>query len=565
MKKLFYLFVASFISAAIVRWAVNKKFRAFGCAPDLASLDLDDSANVIPLLDGWGKYRMPVTVTNDSAGIYFQQGINMYYGFHIIEALASFGKATKFDENFAMGYWGKALSYGPNINDIGYSASPEALAAIKKAKDLSGNCTAVEKALIAAMQVRYSPDTAQKREYLNQRYADAMKKVHSDFPNSADAAALYADALMVQHPWDLYDRNYKPKPWTPEIVRVLEQLVKEFPGNPGASHYYIHAIEGSANPEKGLAVANRLGSMMPGLAHLVHMPSHIYIRSGYYKRGTDVNADAVKNYYSYQAKYSPVINNAFIYLVHNVHMQATCANMDARYAEALRLSNDTRHSFDSTWSDAGGYFGVYSQYLYMTPHFTQIRFGKWDDILDAPAIPASRIYANAIWHYARGLAYARKHQFENANIELQKMQDSIASPQLKESPSTFNPGIAAIDVAGKILEGVIAEERNELAQSVSLLKEAVDKEDGMFYNEPKDWVHPVRQYLGNVLLKAKKYGEAEKVYREDLKINPNNAWSLTGLTKALAKQGKKHEALKVQRQKEKALARSDVQITGSVF
>jgi hypothetical protein len=153
------------------------------------------------------------------------------------------------------------------------------------------------------MEVRYSSDTTQTREHLNQLYADAMKKVHNDFPRSADAAALYADALMVQHPWDLYDRYYHPKPWTPEIVSVLESLVKEFPENPGANHYYIHAVEGSAHPEKALEVANRLGSMMPKVAHLVHMPSHIYIRTGYYDKGVQSNVNALNGYYEYLSKF----------------------------------------------------------------------------------------------------------------------------------------------------------------------------------------------------------------------------------------------------------------------
>ncbi len=289
-----------------------KKQYALGCSPNLSAINFNDSANIIPLLEGWGKHRMPVTVTNDSAGIYFQQGINMYYGFHIIEALASFEKAVQFDKGFAMGHWGRALAYGPNINDFGYAASPEALDAVQKAIEMSGNCTPVEKALIIAMQTRYSADTTQSREYLNQQYADAMKKVHDSFPQSADAAALYADALMVQHPWDLYDRHYKPRPWTPQIVRVLEQLTEQFPDHPGAGHYYIHAIEGSEHPERGLTVANRLGEMMPGLAHLVHMPSHIYIRSGYYNKGVEVNEKAVKGYYQYLSQYPPVVNNAFI-------------------------------------------------------------------------------------------------------------------------------------------------------------------------------------------------------------------------------------------------------------
>lgn len=188
----------------------KEQFYLIGCSPDLNFFNPADSTNNIPLLQGWGDYRMPVTATNDSSKIYFEQGINMYYGFHIIEALASFSKSTKFDNNFAMGYWGMALAYGPNINDNGYSASAEALVAMQKAKDLSSNCTDVEKRLIAAMQVRYSADTTQTREHLNQLYADEMKKIYTGFPESADAATLYVDALMVQHPWDLYYKNYQP-------------------------------------------------------------------------------------------------------------------------------------------------------------------------------------------------------------------------------------------------------------------------------------------------------------------------------------------------------------------
>lgn len=220
-----------------------KKQFAFSCTPKLEDIDFEDSSNAIPLLQGWGNYRMPVTTSNDSAHIYFEQGINMYYGFHIIEALASFEKATRFDSSFAMGYWGKALSHGPNINDFGYSASPDALTAMQKAKEFDENCTPVEKGLIAAMQLRYSPDTTQTREHLNQLYADAMKGAHQQFPQSEDIACLYADALMVQHPWDFYDATGKAKSWTPEIVNTLEAILKKNPKHPGAAHYYLHAIE----------------------------------------------------------------------------------------------------------------------------------------------------------------------------------------------------------------------------------------------------------------------------------------------------------------------------------
>lgn len=542
-----------------------KKQASTGCAPNLASIDFSDPANTIPLLDGWGNYKMPVTVSNDSANIFFQQGINMYYSFHIIESLASFERAIQFDENFAMGYWGKALAYGPNINDVGYAASPEALAAVQKAKEKCGNCTPVEKALIAAMDVRYSSDSTQTREHLNQLYADAMKKVHGDFPNSADAAALYADALMVQHPWDLYDRYYNPKPWTPEIVRVLESLVKEFPDNPGANHYYIHAVEGSAHPEQGLEVANRLGLMMPNVAHLVHMPSHIYIRAGYYDKGVQSNINAVKGYNGYRSKFAAAEGASFLYLVHNLHLETVCAQMDARYTEALRLSFESRNSFDSSWMDDRGYFGMYSQYVYSTPLLTQIRFGQWDDIMNAPPIPVTKTYANAIWHFARGMAQARKHNLTEAATELSHVKDSAQSTQLQESPPAFNPGITAINLAEKLLQGIIAEENGDYTAAITILKEAINMEDVMLYNEPRDWVIPVRQYLGNTLIKAKQYAEAEKVYKEDLRVNPNNAWALTGLQNVYMLQNKTTESAKNKTELSKALARSDIKLEASVF
>ncbi|CAN5526136.1 hypothetical protein BH10BAC2_BH10BAC2_25280 [soil metagenome] len=542
-----------------------KKMLAFGCSPNLAAIDFTDTSNVIPLLDGWGDYRMPVTVTNDSAKIYFEQGINMYYGFHVIESLASFEKATQFDNNFAMAYWGKALAYGPNINDLGYAASPDALAAMQKAKALYDNCTPVEKGLIDAMQVRYTTDTLQSRELLDQYYADAMKAVYQKFPESEDAAVLYTDALMVQHPWDFYDHDGKAKSWTPEIVNTLEAILKINPKHPGAAHYYIHAIEASDHPEKGIAVAKELPSLMPGVAHLVHMPSHIYIRAGYYNEGVLVNEVAVKSYNNYVGKYAPAVNGSFLYLVHNLHMQAACANMDGRFADALKVSNDCSNSFDSSVLDIGGYFGAYAQYVYMTPIFTMIRFGKWDDILKARAIPERQVYANLIWHYARGLAFARKQETDRAVSELSLMRKMMNDPQMLEHPVAFNPAIAGAGVAEKILEGIIAEEDGDLDRAIELLTLAMTKEDDMLYNEPKDWLHPVKQYLGATFTKARKYRDAEKVFRKDLQQNPNNGWSLTGLATVMLLQSRTKESILLQQEAKKAFERADVKITAAVY
>jgi len=299
MKKLLPLLIAALVTAAFIsaglpsrtssKEAIQKtlwykKQYTLSCSPNLTLIDVDDSANVIPLLSGWGDYRMPVSETNDSARTYFEQGINMYYAFHIIEALASFEKAVQFDSSFAMGYWGKALAYGPNINDYGYAASPDALVAVAKANASKNNCTPIEQALIEAITVRYSADTTQAREHLNQLYADAMQKVYRQNTNNPDVGALYADALMLLHPWDFYNKAGKAKTWTPEIVQTLESILKTTPNHPGAAHYYIHAVEASDHPERALTAADKLPLLMPGVSHVVHMPAHIYIRTGNYKK-----------------------------------------------------------------------------------------------------------------------------------------------------------------------------------------------------------------------------------------------------------------------------------------
>ena len=246
-------------------------------------------------------------------------------------------------------------------------------------------------------------------------------------------------------------------------------------------------------------------------------------------------------------------------------MQATCANMDGQYKQSQKISEDCRSSFDSSFMQAPGYLGMYIQYIYMTPYLTMIRFGKWDSILNSNPIPDAYVYANLLWHYGRGMAYARKHNFDKANAELTALRASMNNPQLQDHPDAFNPGIAGAGVAEKLLEGIIAEEMNNLPGAIAILIDARESEDNMLYNEPKDWVHPVRQYLGNVYLKAGNYKLAEQAYREDLKINPHNGWSLTGLATALNKQGKKTEAATTQALAAKAFERSDIKIITSVF
>ncbi|WP_336514625.1 hypothetical protein [Pollutibacter soli] len=541
----FFLFIPdnrnqSFTDADPLFRIQKKKLQALKCYPDLTQDNLlpEDAMSMIPLPD-WGKHQWKISTKSDSAQFYFNQGVTMYYSFHIIEALASFKKARTIDSTSAMCWWGEALSYGPNINDVEYAAAPDALFAAQKASVLSTAASAREKGLINAMMVRYTNDTSVSRADLNNRYLNSMKSLYKQFPNDAEVGTLYADAIMLVHPWDLYDDQSLPKPWTPELTGVLEKMIKLNPNHPGANHYYIHAVEASLNPEKANHSATVLPRITPKVSHTVHMPSHIYIRTGDFEKGMQVNIAANKSYSEYLGLMPEVVNNAFLYQLHNVHMQANCAMMFGDAQLSAETAAGCRSDIPVEYLSWDAPFGEYIQYMYMTPAFDLIRYGKWNDILQMAEIPDSLAYAKIIFHFSRGTAFARQQQTLSAKQELTKMQQILENtPKLKIKMGAFNSAYDAGKVAENMLSGFIAESENQYMKAAELLTMAVDSETKLVYNEPRDWILPARAYLGNVLLKDKKFADAERVFRKDLVIHPGNGWSTIGLSKALEGQGK---------------------------
>lgn len=549
----------------ISRNEVYKKKSIVQCSPDWNYLNSDSLAKSIQILQGWGNYQWNITSKSDSARLYFQQGINMYYSFHIIEAMASFKKAEQFDNSNPMIYWAQALAYGPNINDFAYAASMDAFAAAQKAATLSANCSAKEKALIKAMTVRYSTDSTVSRTYLNQLYTDEMQNCYTKFPVDADIAALYADAIMIQHPWEYWKHNGEAQPWTPLLLAVLENALQHSPQHPGANHYYIHSVEASGNPQRALPSANRLSSLMPSVSHMVHMPSHIYIRSGLYNEGVKVNEMSLKGYQDYLSVYPDVVNNAPLYLIHNLHMLTTCAMMGRGYAYTAKSADDCRASFDSSFMSLPAPFGGFIQYVYMTPMLNNIRFGKWEAVLQAPEIDINYVYANLLHHWAKGIALARTNKIVAAKQALLRVKENMNKPDMLVVMQPFNAPVAAATVAQKILEGIIAEQENDLPNAIRLFTEAVTAEDALVYNEPKDWLIPARHYLGAALLKSNDYLKAADVFKGDLKESPNNHWSLKGLYESLQKQRKFAEAKLVKNLLDKSISPKEMKELTVVF
>ena len=523
-----------FTNTEIAYDAASVKVKAsVSCTPDRASIArILTEGEEINLLPGSGSYVWKIKTASDSAQMYFNQGINMYYGFHIIEAIASFKKAAKFDETNPMIRWAEALAYGPNINDVGYTASPEALTATNKAVELSAAANETEKALIDAMKVRYSNDTTKTRAGLNQDYVDAMKKVADQFPGNVDVLALYADAMMLQHPWDLWLPDGTPKPWQPAIQAVLEKVIKADSMHPGANHYYIHVVEASPFPEKALHSADVLGKITPGLSHLVHMPSHIYLRTGEFDRGVTNNLEAVGTYKKYSTLFPPSNGNVFIYYWHNLHMLANCAMLSGRYNEAIKAADELRSQFDSATLALPTPLGSLVHYIYMTPLMVNVRFEKWDEILAMQKPDEKYIYGNVLYHFGRGMALAGKNNFAAAKKEASMVGELMKEESLKIPMSPFSSASDGAQVAYGMLNGFIALKQKDNKKAIENFEKAAKHEWEMVYNEPRDWLLNPYQYLGTAYIADKKYKKAEEAFKKDLTRNAKNVWSLNGLEKA---------------------------------
>lgn len=523
---------------------VYKNRMAIGCSPDWNILDADSLGNAMKPLPGWGNYRWDIKTSSDSARFYFNQGINMYYAFHIIESLASFKKAATFDSANAMIYWAQALAYGPNINDFAYAATPDALLVTQKAMRFSVNNNAKEKALIQAMSVRYNADSTIARSDLNELYAAAMLKVWKQFEQDPDISALYADARMLQHPWEYWKNNGEAQPWTPEILSVIENALKIAPQHPGLNHYNIHMREASPDPARALASAQRLETMMPDVSHMVHMPSHIYIRTGRYQTGINVNDMSIHGYNKYLALYPDVVNNIPLYVIHNLHMKAACAMLMPGYSKALEAAEQCAASFDTSFLSMAQPVGNFIQYVYVTPLITKVQYAKWNELLSMPDYPGRFAFAYAFSKWSKGLAYAATGKTEEAKKELAALRTAMKHPDLAVLNYPFNKPVDQMVVGERMLSGFIAQQENKISDAIGLLKEAITAEDNLIYQEPRDWLNPSRLFLANIYIRGSKPAEAEKILKEELVINPHNYHALSKLRGIYSNQKSKAAELK---------------------
>lgn len=529
-----------------------------------AGVQWNFSEGKAPLLEGMEIIDFPVTTSDTLAQRYFNQGLLLAYAFNHAEAERSFQYAAKIDPTFAMAYWGQAYVLGPNYNA---AMEPDhyalAYGAILKAKLFMGSVSEKEKGLILAMEQRYAEDPPEDRSALDLAYARAMEVLYAQYPDDSEIAVLYAEALMDLQPWDLYDKQKAPKGNTVLITEVLEKTIQAHPRHPGAHHLYIHVVEASASPERGLASAALFDEGLTPLAgHLVHMPSHIYIQTGHYHLGTLANLRAAKADSLYIKTCEAEGVYPIAYFPHNLHFMAGTAILEGSSRWALFAADRLfEHTITEVMGESG--FGAVQHY-YTIPLFVKVKFGKWDDILDYPASLLQLPYQKGVLHYARGMAYRAKGDIENALAELENLQLIILTSGLNEEKIwDINPLESILEIASLLLEGEIENTKQNYERAIRLMEMAAEKEDALLFNEPPDWFLSIRHHLGAVLLEAGAYDRAEQVYLKDLQIYPENGWALTGLSIALERQGKTKEVSLTKKRIEKAWATADIDISSS--
>lgn len=542
--------------------ATSNKPQNIPCYPSrVTDKDWYASGKKAPKLEGLKGINFIISTNNKEAQEYFNQGMMLLYGFNHAEAARSFYEASRLDSTCAMTYWGYAYVLGPNYNaGMEEDNFQRAYEATVKAMSLRGQCTQKEKALIQALTSRYEMPAPSDRKRLDMAYAAAMKKVHEQYPTDPDIGALYAEALMDIHPWDLYEKSTrKLRPWTPELLAVLEHLIKVNPTHPGAHHFYIHALEASATPEKAFASARSLDTLVPGAGHLLHMPSHIYINTGDYHLGTLSNIRAVEADSSYSIACHAQGAYPLAYYPHNYHFLAALATLEGDSALAWKAAGKLQ---EHTAKDIMRLpqWGTLQHY-YTIPYYIAVKFGMWDTILAIPSLTDDLVYPRAILHYARGMAFLGKNSISGAQKELDRLKTLAADTTLQHlTVWNINTMADLVQIAVRVLAAEVAAKQKHPDISISLLKEAIAIEDNLNYNEPTDWFFSVRHNLGAVLLAAGKYREAESVYRKDLQTWKKNGWALMGLYQSLMAQNKNKEAEKVKSAFEEAWKFADVEI-----
>jgi hypothetical protein len=507
------------------------------------------------LIPGLGRLHHPIATRSAEAQQFFDQGLTLVYGFNHDEAVRAFRRAADLDPASPMPHWGIALALGPNINlDVDPAREQAAYDEAQRAQALAAGAPAKERAYVAALAKRYSNDTHADLKALAVQYTDAMRDLTREFPDDLDAATLYAESLMDLHPWQLWALDGTPTEGTEEIVAALESVLRRDPMHVGANHYYIHAVEASRAPDRALASAKRLESLVPAAGHLVHMPAHIYMRTGDYQSAVTSNARAAEVDREYIRRTGAEGVYPLMYYNHNLDFLASAAMMSGQLAEASRAADQLVANATPALAQMPMLEPFAAKKLYVL-----LRFARWDDVLRLPQPDAAHPILNTLSHFGRGVAHAARGNAGEAENERTAYVDARKAVP-PDTDWNYNKARNMLAMTDAVLDAWIARAKRDDTAAIDAWRRASAAEDTLNYDEPPDWFYPTRESLGAALLRATRLAEAEQVFRDDLSRNPRNGRSLFGLWQTLLLKGKDPARAATEKQFRDAWKHADVSL-----
>ncbi|MGH0029244.1 MAG: hypothetical protein ACQGVC_05610 [Myxococcota bacterium] len=515
-----------------------------------------------PLFNDLGSFHREISSDSELAQRYFTQGLVLAYGFNHAEAHRAFKEGSAQDPDCAICAWGEAYVLGPNINKPMDDADvPAAWEATQRALAKADAASPVERALVEALAARYAPEPVADRSGLDLAYAEAMAGVAAAYPDDLDVLTLYAEALMDTMPWDYWIDPETPKPATERVLASLETVIARDPEHIGALHLYIHAVEPSSQPGKAESAADRLGPLSPGAGHLVHMPSHIYLRVGRYHDASVANEKAAAADESYITQCRAQGFYPAAYYPHNVHFLYASAAFEGRSEVSIGAARKLSANMTPEIVAA---VPISEEFVPME-WFALARFGRWQELLAAPAPRDDWRYATGVWHFTRGMASAATGDLAGARGDLAAVDRIAAEPALERVFASGSSGRQLLTIASRVLEARIAGEEGRFADAIAPLEEAVALQDALPYTEPPPWYFPTREALGQALLRAGRPKQAQAVFAKQLAYTPRNGWSLYGLMAAQQAQGDTAGAAATQQQIAEVWERADIELSAAAF
>jgi tetratricopeptide (TPR) repeat protein len=536
-----------------------------------------------------GSYSRAVTTLSADAQLWFGRGLVWAYGFNHEEAVVCFEQAIEADPQCALARWGLAYALGPNYNKPWEAFDPvdksssvsRAYAASAVALSCADGATPVERALVQTLTARYpSAEPPEDGSAWDAGYAAAMGEVYRQHPDDLDVAALFADALMMLTPWELWDLvTGEPASGSAaaQAQAVLERALATDGGraHPGVLHMYIHLMELSARPQDALPAADLLRDLVPDAGHLRHMPTHIDVLCGDYRQVVSGNTAAISADEKFLARRG-AMNFYTLYRAHDYHFKIYGAMFAAQSAAALATASELAAAIPEELlrAEVPPMADWLEGFVPMTMHVL-VRFGRWPDIIAAP-LPADRdLYCvtTAMTHYAKGIAYAVTGQLAEAGE--QRHEFAAATGRVPPSRTVFNNSCADIlQIAAAMLDGELEYRRGNYDAAFAHLRRSVELDDGLPYDEPWGWMQPARHAYGALLLEQGLVVQAEAVYRADLGLDrtlpracqhPGNVWSLHGYHECLIRLGRHEQAGIIEQQLTIAAAAADVPIHSSCY